>query len=137
MRSARDAAATAAPAACLSARLPRRQRSASRDAAAVRLLRPHAQRDAVPASRAPLTGLPVERVLAAPAAVLLELHAVGRVPLRFLGRVVAPLALGAREGDSYSDSRFGHGFFFVLWRRGKVAAGGVGTPPNRALFSLS
>src|SRR4051794_4381437 len=128
MRSARDAAATAAPAACPCARLPRRQRSAWRDAAAVRLLPPHAQRDAVPASLAPLTSLPVERVLAAPAAVLLELHAVGRVPLRLLGRVVAPLALRAGEGDSYSDSGFGHGFFVDLWRRGKVAAGGVGPP---------
>src|SRR4051812_12516070 len=137
MRSARDAAARAAPAAGPSGRLPRRQRSASRDAAAARLLLAHAQRDAVPASLAPLTRLPVERVLAAPTAVLLELHAVGRVPLRLLGRVVAPLALGAGECDSYSDSRLCHGFFFeTLWwtgvRRGKVAAGGL-EPPTRGL----
>src|SRR2546423_7482109 len=51
-----------------------------------------------------LSGLPVGRVPAAPAAVLLELDAVRRVPLRLLGLVVAPLALGAGERDPNSDS---------------------------------
>src|SRR3954471_17563742 len=51
-----------------------------------------------------LAGLPVRGVRAAPAAVLLELDAVGRVPLRLLRLVVPPLALGARERDCDSDS---------------------------------
>ena len=46
----------------------------------------------------------VRGVLPAPAAVLLELDAIGRVPLRLVRLVVAPLALGAgeRDRDSYS-----------------------------------
>ena len=44
-----------------------------------------------------LSESPVQRVLAAPAAVLLELDAVRRVPLRLVRLVVAPLALGAGE----------------------------------------
>src|SRR4051794_15225137 len=51
-----------------------------------------------------LAGLPVRRVAAAPAAVLLELDAVGRVPLRLLRLIIAPLALGARKRDCDSDS---------------------------------
>src|SRR5918912_2586949 len=54
-----------------------------------------------------LPGLPVRGVLTAPAAVLLELDAVGGVPLRFLGLVVPPLALGAGERDCDSDSGLG------------------------------
>src|SRR3954447_9280376 len=44
-----------------------------------------------------LAGLPVRGVGAAPAAVLLALDAVGRVSLRLLRLVIAPLALSARE----------------------------------------
>src|SRR5262249_34205711 len=51
-----------------------------------------------------LPRLPVRRVAAAPAAVLLELHAVRRIPLGLLRPVIPPLALGAREGDCDSDS---------------------------------
>src|SRR5205085_4389478 len=51
-----------------------------------------------------LAGLPVHGVAAAPAAVLLELDPVGRVPLRFLGLVVAPLAVDAGERNPNSDS---------------------------------
>src|SRR6188768_3504637 len=51
-----------------------------------------------------LPRLPMHRVRAAPAAVLLELHPVGGVSLGLLRLVVAPLALGAgeRDRDSYS-----------------------------------
>src|SRR5262249_44494241 len=52
----------------------------------------------------PLAGLPVRGVTAAPAAVLLELDPVRRVPLGLLRLVVPPLALGAGERDSDSDS---------------------------------
>src|SRR5262245_3876454 len=82
--------------------------------------------------------LPVEGVRAAPAAVLLELHAVRGVALGFLGLVVAPLALGARERNRNSHSGLGHGsicsFDDVLAasRRVKVAAGGL-EPPTRGL----
>src|SRR5690348_13826623 len=55
-----------------------------------------------------LPRLPVGGVRAAPAAVLRELDPVGRVPLRFLGLVVAALALGAGERDRNSDSGLGH-----------------------------
>ena len=44
----------------------------------------------------------------APAAELLELHPVGRVPLRLRRLVVAALALGAGERDRNSHSTFGH-----------------------------
>src|SRR5204863_10203482 len=56
------------------------------------------------ARSAPLPRLPMGRVAAAPAAVLLQLEPVGRVPLRLVRLVVAPLALGAgeRDRDSYS-----------------------------------
>jgi hypothetical protein len=46
----------------------------------------------------------MSRVPAAPAAVLLELNAVGGVPLRLLRLIVTPLALGAGERDRDSDS---------------------------------
>jgi hypothetical protein len=49
-------------------------------------------------------------VPAAPAAVLLELDAVGIVPLRLLGLIIPPLALGAGEGDPDSYSS-GHSLF--------------------------
>jgi hypothetical protein len=74
----------------------------------------------------------MKRVRLAPAAVLLELDAIGRVPLRFLGLVVAPLALGAGERDCNSDSGLGHGFFSFVSGREKVAAGGL-EPPTRGL----
>ena len=61
-----------------------------------------------------LPRLPMQRVRAAPAAVLLELDAVGRVPLRLLGLVVAPLALGAGERDCDSDSALGHVFSRIV-----------------------
>src|SRR5918995_4034392 len=51
-----------------------------------------------------LPGLPVERVRRAPPTVLAELDPVGRVSLRLLRLVVAPLALGASERDRDSDS---------------------------------
>jgi hypothetical protein len=51
-----------------------------------------------------LPGLPVRRMAAAPAAVLLELDPIRGVPLRFLGLVVATLALRAGERDRDSDS---------------------------------
>src|ERR1051325_2459394 len=56
-----------------------------------------------------LARLPVRRVPPAPAAVLRELDAVGGVPLRLVGLVVAPLALRARERDRNSDSGLCHG----------------------------
>jgi hypothetical protein len=46
----------------------------------------------------------MNRVLTAPAAVLLELDTVGRVPLRLVRLVVPPLALGAGERDRDSNS---------------------------------
>src|SRR6266540_5690675 len=55
-------------------------------------------------SGGPLPCFTVRRVAAAPAAVLSELDAVGRVPLRLGRLVVAPLALRACERDSDSDS---------------------------------
>src|SRR4051794_23379035 len=57
-----------------------------------------------------LTGLAMDRVGAAPTAVLLELDPVGRVSLRLLGLVVPSLALRAGERDCDSDSGC-HGFF--------------------------
>src|SRR5579885_3169182 len=54
------------------------------------------------------SSLPVRRVPPAPAAVLPELDPVGRIPLRLVGLVVAPLALGAGERDRNSDSGLGH-----------------------------
>src|SRR5207253_10718355 len=74
---------------------------------------PRGARGAALSSDEPLPRLPMQRVAAAPAAVLLELDTVRRVPLGLLRLVVAPLALGARERDSDSDSGFCHGFFFV------------------------
>src|SRR4051794_17635360 len=59
-------------------------------------------------ARHELARLPVRRVLPAPAAVLAELDPVRGVPLRLVGLVVAPLALGAGEGDRNSDSALGH-----------------------------
>src|SRR5207253_4191754 len=82
--------------------------------AAAREVRPRARprrrasaragRGAAHASAEPLASLPVRRVPTAPAAVLLELHPVGRVPLRLLRLIVPPLALGAGERDCDSDS---------------------------------
>src|SRR5690349_602606 len=51
-----------------------------------------------------LPRLPVGRVTAAPAAVLVELDPVGRVPLRLVRLIDPPLALGAGERDCDSDS---------------------------------
>src|SRR6185312_7515676 len=66
---------------------------------------PRAGRGAVSGSAWPrLARLPMRRVPAAPAAVLLELDAVGRISLRLLRLVVTPLALGAGERDRDSDS---------------------------------
>src|ERR1700759_173554 len=56
------------------------------------------------ASAMRLPRLPVSRVRAAPTAVLGELDAVGRVPLRLGRLVVPPLAVGAGERDRNSDS---------------------------------
>ena len=55
-------------------------------------------------SDGPSASLAVGRMAPAPAAVLLELHAVGRVPLRLARLVVASLALRACERDCDSDS---------------------------------
>ena len=46
-----------------------------------------------------LASLPVKGVLLAPRAILLELHAVGRVALVLIRGVVATLALGAGESN--------------------------------------
>jgi hypothetical protein len=83
------------------------------DGAAESSARSGARRDGGPrpedSLRSPcLAGLPVRLMLPAPAAELRELHAVRRVPLRFVRLVVAPLALGAGEGDRNSDSCLGH-----------------------------
>src|SRR5215470_224137 len=51
-----------------------------------------------------LAGLPMQCVAAAPAAVLAELDAVGRVSLRLLRLIVPPPALGTGERDCDSDS---------------------------------
>src|SRR4051794_33378175 len=59
-------------------------------------------------SRRRLAGLAVRGVLVAPAAVLLQLHAVRVVAAVLLGDVVAPLALGAREGDLRPDVDSSH-----------------------------
>src|SRR5207237_5282512 len=74
---------------------------------------PRAGRVARNGSGGPLAGLPVQGVVAAPAAVLAELDPVGRVPLRLLRLVVAPLALRAGERDAYSDSGC-HVLIFLL-----------------------
>src|SRR5207253_5543156 len=63
-----------------------------------------AGRGAAHVSVEPLPSLPVRRVPTAPAAVLLELDPVGRVPLRLLRLIVPPLALRAGERDCDSDS---------------------------------
>src|SRR4029079_18293320 len=62
-----------------------------------------------PAARAGLAGhglprLPMQGVGGAPAAVLLRLEPVGRVPFRFLCLIVAPLAFRARKRDRHSYS---------------------------------
>src|SRR5688572_3387030 len=72
---------------------------------------------------APLPRLAVSRVRAAPAAVLPELHAIGRVPLRLLGLIVASLALRAGERDRDSDS----GGHVVSSGRGVRKGGGTGS----------
>src|SRR5581483_7185684 len=78
-----------------------------------------------------LPRLPVHGVAAAPAAVLLELDAVRRVPLRLLRLVVAPLALGAGERDCDSDSGC-HSCSFPRGGRAQIAPGGL-EPPTSAL----
>src|SRR5918994_285577 len=82
--------------------------------------------------RATLARLPVRRMTAAPAAVLLDFQTVRRVPLRLVRLVVAALALGAREGDADSDS----GCHVLLSDRGerarRVAAAGL-EPATRGL----
>src|SRR5205085_11785217 len=59
---------------------------------------------AADASSGPLPRLPVQGMAAAPAAVLAELDAVGRVSLRLLRLIVPPPALGTGERDCDSDS---------------------------------
>ena len=76
-------------------------------------------------------GLAVSCMTTAPAAVLRELDAVGRVPLRFHGLVVAPLAVGAGKRDRNSNSGFRHRLLFRS-DRVAVAAGGL-EPPTRGL----
>src|SRR5688500_4196938 len=80
---------------------PRRARVRSGWAGAWKSLRFRRVRDG---RATPLPRLPVQGVAPAPAAVLLHLEAVRRVPLRLLGLVVAPLALRACERDPNSYS---------------------------------
>jgi hypothetical protein len=54
-------------------------------------------------------------VLAAPAAVLVELDAVRRVPLGLERLVIAPLALRAGERYRNSDSGLGHSLSEEKW----------------------
>src|SRR5262249_21299008 len=82
---------------------------------------PHRLR-AASTSAASSAGLPVGRVLAAPAAVLAELDAVRIVPLRLHRLVVAPLAVGAGERDRNSDSCLCHEIPF--------ASGQADAPPT-------
>src|SRR5437762_11000048 len=51
-----------------------------------------------------LSRFSVDGVVPAPAAVLAQLDAVGRVPLRLRRLVIPPLAVGASEGDRVSYS---------------------------------
>src|SRR5688572_43505 len=81
---------------------PRRARVRSGWAGAWKSLRFRRVRDGRATVRLPR--LPVQGVAAAPAAVLLRLEAVRRVPLRLLGLVIASLALRARERDPNSYS---------------------------------
>src|SRR5262249_31798618 len=76
---------------------------------------------AVASSSEPLPRLPVQRVATAPAAVLAELDAVGRVSLRLLRLVVPAPALGASERDCDSDS--GCHFLISLPRDSPSSAG--------------
>src|SRR5919204_1391051 len=82
---------------------------ALRDRAALRLglAARTALRTSLPSQR--LAGLPVHGVSGAPAAVILDLEAVGRVALRLRRHVVASLALVAGERELVSDSCLGHG----------------------------
>src|SRR4051794_38896099 len=93
-------------------------RSGCRGGAAAPSSPPRASRRAARCARVclamVLARLPVQRVLPAPPAVLLELDAVRRVPLGLLRLVVPPLALRARERDCDSDSG-GHGFLSRFW----------------------
>src|SRR5581483_4118497 len=79
-----------------------------------------------------LARLPVGRVRAAPAAVLLQLDPVRRVPPRLVRLVVAPPALGAGERDRDSGSGFRHGFSTLSCSRAKIAAVGL-EPTTRGL----
>ena len=88
-------------------------------------------RVAVLSSDEPSAGLAVGRMAPAPAAVLLELHAVRRVPLRLARLVVASLALRARERDCDSDSGC-HFSFSDRVGDAVVAPGGL-EPPTSAL----
>src|SRR5581483_7001081 len=78
-----------------------------------------------------LPGLPVDRVSTAPAAVLLELNAVRRVPLGLVGLIVAALAFGASERDCDSDSGC-HFSFSIRVGALEIAPGGL-EPPTSAL----
>ena len=80
----------------------------------------------------PTTGLPMRRMRAAPAAVLLELDAVGRVPLGLLRLVVAPLALGAGERDFTLTPALPCSSFLFAGCFEEIAAGGL-EPPTRGL----
>src|SRR5919201_1372536 len=81
-----------------------------------------------------LASLPVHSVAAAPAAVLLELDPVGRVPLRLLGLVVAPLAFGAGERDPNSDS--GCHFSFSCSEYARSSGGGGRTSDTPVISPL-
>src|SRR5580765_6751368 len=76
-----------------------------------RALSPAALPPSLPRALGHLARLPVSRVSAAPAAVLLQLDAVGRVPLRLRALVVAAPALGAGKRDCVSDSTGHFGSF--------------------------
>src|SRR5262245_45781136 len=73
--------------------------------------------------RLSLPGLAMQRMTAAPAAVLAQLHAVRGVPLGLLRLVVAPLAVGAGERDRDSDSG---GHVLSFWSGLKGTAKGSG-----------
>ena len=79
-------------------------------------------------TRQGLPRLPMQRVLAAPAAVLRELDAVRRVPFGLLCLVVTPPALRAGKRDCDSDS----GCHVSPYLRRTIAAAGL-EPATRGL----